>query len=45
MSRFTSPLRHDAVRDTQWVGKATPAPWLIVMVLVIAAGLLAYGLH
>ena len=39
------PLTHDAVRDTYWVGKNTPAPWLIVMVLVIAAGLLAYWLR
>ena len=35
---------HEAVRDTYWVGKNTPAPWLIVMVIVIAAGLLAHWL-
>jgi hypothetical protein len=45
MAKPISPLRHDAVRDTYWEGKNTPAPWLIVMVLVVAAGLLAYGLH
>jgi hypothetical protein len=38
-------LRHDAVHDTHWIGKNTPAPWLIVMVILIAAGLLAYWLH
>ena len=34
-------LRHDAMRDTMWLGKSTPAPWLIVAVIVLAAGLLA----
>lgn len=45
MAKLTSPLRHDANRDTYWVGKNTPAPWLIVMVIVVVAGLLAYGLR
>ncbi|HEY0651259.1 hypothetical protein [Phenylobacterium sp.] len=32
------PFQHDAVRDTQWVGKGVAAPWLVVLAIVIAAG-------
>ena len=33
-----SPYQHDAMRDTQWIGKGVAAPWLLILGIVILAG-------
>jgi hypothetical protein len=38
--RRVSPFRHDAVRDTMWVGK--DVPWLVIAGLVALAALAAW---
>ena len=30
-------FRHDAMRDTMWLGKGVKAPWLVVAGIVVAA--------
>jgi hypothetical protein len=45
MRKLSSPLRHDAVRDTMWVAKAPPAAFLTILGVVAGAVVLAYLLH
>ena len=40
-----SKLRHDANRDTMWLGKNVPNVFLTIFVVVLAGGLLAYFLR
>ncbi|HEX7943365.1 MAG TPA: hypothetical protein VF495_01795 [Phenylobacterium sp.] len=40
-----SPHQHDAVRDTQWVGKGVRMPWLLVLAIVAVAIALAMWLR
>jgi len=34
--RRMDDLRHDATRDTMWIGKGVKAPWLVVAAIVAA---------
>jgi hypothetical protein len=36
-----SPLRHDAVRDTMWIGKGVGNGFLVTAFIVIAASIAA----
>jgi hypothetical protein len=38
-------LRHDARRDTMWVGKSPAGAWLMLVGVVAGAALLALLLH
>jgi hypothetical protein len=40
-----SKLRHEALRDTTWVGKTVPGAWLMIVAVVAGASLLAFLLH
>ena len=35
----TDRFRHDAVRDTHWVGKGVANPWLVVLAIVALAAI------
>jgi len=35
--------RHNAVRDTMWIGKGVRSPWLLVLGIVVLAGALAFA--
>ena len=39
------PLRHEALRDTMWVGKSGSGAWLLIAAVVSGASLLAWLLH
>jgi TRAP-type mannitol/chloroaromatic compound transport system permease small subunit len=39
--RPTNPLRHNAVRDTMWLGKG--ASWLMIVGVIVAAALAAWA--
>jgi hypothetical protein len=45
MRKLSSPLRHDAVRDTMWVGKGAGPAWLMIAGMVAVACLLAWWMH
>ena len=40
-----SPYRHDAVRDTMWIGKGVASPWLVVLGIVALAVVLVVVLN
>ncbi|MEW5685745.1 MAG: hypothetical protein AB1942_12565 [Pseudomonadota bacterium] len=41
--RSTSPHRHNAVRDTMWLGKGVS--WLVIVGVIAAGALLAWVLN
>jgi hypothetical protein len=41
----TDPLRHNALRDTLWVGKGVHGVWFVVLGIVALAALAALALH
>ena len=45
MRKLSSPLRHDAVRDTMWVAKSPHSAFLTILAVLAGAVVLAYLLH
>ena len=37
-----SPYRHDALRDTHWIGKGVGSPWWVFIAIVLIAGAITY---
>ena len=46
MARLGSPFRHQADRDTMWVGKGPGGlAWVMILAVVAVAGFMAWWLH